>query len=102
MSKLSSDNENGEKSVISHSDESNLESENKCDMNEIMRDGLIRDESESEFDDDEIRIASLNVRKMTEKFKLQIPSKSTQTINFEIKDSRKSALSLDMLLSFDN
>ena len=54
MSLSSSVNENVEKSIKSHSEESNLSCENKCDMNEIMRDGLIRDESESELDDDEI------------------------------------------------
>ena len=88
MSELSSSNENVEKSIKLHNDESNLECENKCDINEIMCDGFIREELESQFvEDDEIRIASLNERKTTEKSKSQIPSKSPQIINFGINDS---------------
>jgi hypothetical protein len=93
VNELSSVNENVEKSIKSQSDKSNLEWEIKCDMNEIIRDGLIRRESESDLDGNEIRIASENERKMTKKSKLQIPSKSPQRIYFAIEDSRKSTLS---------
>ena len=59
---------------------------NAITINKTMSNKLISDKSE--FDAEEIWIASENGRKMTEKFKLQIPSKSPQIINWAIDISK--------------